>query len=107
MINAKDIKNFYREVDQESPVDLIKYFNNRIPELRMIVGNVPENCETYTKLAMIHYYITNMRAFAKERKKAIEECERNRFSCLYLAWILFYNQLGLLITEFNRNFNVS
>ena len=107
MISAIDIKNFYTEVDQNSPVDLIKYFNTKLLELRMIVANMSENCETYTELAMIYYYITNMRAFAKERKKAIEECERDWFSCLHLVWELFYNQLGLLITEFRRNFNVS
>lgn len=107
MINAKDIKNFYREVDQKSSVDLVKYFNTKLPELRMIVGNMSENYETYTELAMPYYYITTICDFVKERIKDIEECERDWFSCQYLVLKVLHNQLGLLRNKIERNFNVS
>lgn len=110
MINVKDIENFSeRGVDQSNLVVLVEYFSNKLTELKIIVRNTSKNYETYTDLAMVYYYIINLRAFAKERINIIEECEKDWFSCLYFAWELevFYNQLGLLITEFKRNFNVS
>jgi len=106
MISAIDIEYLKEGADQDNLVDLVEYYSNKLPELNIIVKDVSGNYETYTDLPIVYYYITDLRAFARERINAIEECEKDWLSCQCLAWMLevFCDQLGLLEAEFKKNF---